>query len=164
MLIDKKGKLFGKVSIIDVVIIVVVIGAIVGFGYKITKSNAVTPFTKTDQLEITLFTDDIDKFVLDSIHEGDIVKDRTSNVVFGTLESIEVADARIQGIDSEGKVVLSTRPDHISLKIKVKGTGIYSENSITSIGNVNYYLNRSLEVAVGDVIGWLRISEIKKID
>jgi len=162
--IDKKGKLFGKVSIIDVVIIVVVIGAIVGFAYKLTKSNAVTPFTKTDQLEITLFADDIDKFVIDAIQIGDVVKDRSANVVFGTLESIEVADARIQGIDIDGKVVLSSRPDHVSLKIKVRGTGIYSENSLTSIGNVNYYLNRSMEVAIGDVIGWLRISDIKKVN
>lgn len=164
MIIDKKGKLFGKISIIDILIVVVIIGAIAGFAYKITKSSTVTPFTKTDQLELYLITDDADSFVLNSIHEGDIVKDRASNVVLGTLQSIEYSDAKIQGINDSGEVVLSSRPDHISLRIKVIGSGLYSESSTSSIGNVNYYINRSMEVAVGDVILWLRIQEINKID
>lgn len=164
MIIDKKGKLFGKLSIIDLLIVVVVIGAIAGFAYKITKSNAVTPFTKTDQLEMILSTDDVESFVLGSIHEGDIVKDRVSNVVLGTLQSIEYGDAKIQGFSDTGEAVVSSRPDHISLKIKTIGSGLYSEKSTSSIGNVNYYINRSMEVAVGDVILWLRIQEINKVD
>lgn len=164
MIIDKKGKLFGKVSIIDVLIIVVIIGAIGGFAYKVTKSNTITPFTKTDNIEIILSVDDVDSFVSKSINVGDIVKDRVNNVVLGTLESVDFGDARIQGIDDKGQITVSSRPDHISVKIKVKGSGLYSDSATTSISNINYYINRSMEIAVGDVILWLRIQEINKID
>jgi hypothetical protein len=130
----------------------------------VTKSNTITPFTKTDQLELILSVDDVDSFITKSIKVGDIVKDRVNNVVLGSLESIEVADARIQAMNDEGQILVSSRPDRISVKIKVKGNGLYSERSTTSISNVNYYINRSMEIAVGDVIIWMRIQEINKID
>ena len=43
-LIDEKGKLFGKINVIDFVIVIIVIGLLAGVGYKlfIQDNNGVT--------------------------------------------------------------------------------------------------------------------------
>ena len=39
MIIDNKGRLFGKISIIDILIVVIIIVAVAGIGSKFVKSK-----------------------------------------------------------------------------------------------------------------------------
>lgn len=160
MIIDKKGKLFGKVSIIDLLIVVVVIAAILGVLYKFNQSSTVTPFSDKDKIEVKLQTDDVEKFAIDAIEIGDTVKDWNSGVVLGKLVDFKVGESKLEYYDDQGQVVLSSRDDHVSVELFVEGEGIYSESGTTSFGSNSYFINRSMEIAVGDVILWIRISEI----
>lgn len=160
MIIDKKGKLFGKVSIIDLLIVVVVIAAILGVLYKFNQSSTVTPFSDKDKIEVKLQTDDVEKFAIDAIEIGDTVKDWNSGVVLGKLVDFKVGESKLEYYDDQGQVVLSSRDDHVSVELFVEGEGIYSESGTTSFGSNSYFINRSMEIAVGDVILWIRISDI----
>ncbi len=161
MILDKKGKLFGKVSIIDVIIVAVILIAILGVYYKFQKSATVTPFSTLDKIQLTLQTDDVDKFAVDALEVGDVVKDWKANVVLGTLKEIRVGEAIIEKFNSDGEVVLSSRDDHVSVELVVEGEGIYSEHGASSFGGNSYFINRSSEISVGDVILWIRISKVE---
>jgi len=74
--IDDKGKLFGKISIIDILVVCLILGGIAGAYYKFGRSNTISPFVKPDRIEMTFFTEDVVEFVGAGIKAGDLVKDR----------------------------------------------------------------------------------------
>lgn len=161
MIIDSKGKLFGKVSIIDILIVLVIIAGVGGVTYKFNKSKAVTPFTKTEDIQIVFFTEDIPDYVAQSIKQGDLVKDRVSNSVFGRVKEVKIDKGIFYAPNDRGEMVASSKPGYVSLMLTVEGQGIYTDNGVT-FGNVDYYINKTLEVRAGNTAIWTRVYNIRK--
>ena len=76
MILDKKGKLFGKISIVDVLVVVIIIAIAFGLYYKFDKSGTVTPFTETQTIRMSLYLESVNTYMIDSIKVGDPVRDR----------------------------------------------------------------------------------------
>jgi hypothetical protein len=163
MLFDKKGKLFGKISIVDILIAVIIIAVIGGVYYKFGKSGTVTAFTKTDKIQMSFVSESIPNYIVNSIKVGDVAKDRVQNVVVGKVVDIAIgADKQVEP-NSEGVVVMSSRPDYCSVTITVEGQGIYGENGST-FGGVEYYVNKpGTEMRFGNSFFYAKVSEIKKM-
>jgi hypothetical protein len=163
MLFDKKGKLFGKISIVDILIVVIIIAVIGGVYYKFGKSGTVTAFTKTDKIQMSFVSESIPNYIVNSIKVGDVAKDRVQNVVVGKVVNIAIgADKQVEP-NSEGVVVMSSRPDYCSVTITVEGQGIYGENGST-FGGVEYYVNKpGTEMRFGNSFFYAKVSEIKKM-
>lgn len=161
MIIDKNGKLFGKINLIDLIILLVVLAGIFGVYYKFQQSATATPFSEKQKIQVTLQTDDVDNFAVDAIEVGDVVRDWQKNITLGTLKEIKVGEAKIAGFNEAGEVVLSTRDDRVSVELVFEGEGLYSPQGATSFSNNSYFINRSMEISVGDVILWIRISDIR---
>ena len=58
MIIDDKGKLFGKISIIDLLVVCLILAGIAGAYYKFGRSKTISPFVKPDKIEMTFFSED----------------------------------------------------------------------------------------------------------
>lgn len=163
MLIDNKGKLFGKISVVDILIIVIIIGALAGVAYKLKKSNVVTPLATTSTIQTVLYTDATTESSAKAIKEGDTVKDKVTGAELGKVVKIETGPSVIYGIDSAGKVVASEKPGYVSLKITVQGKGNYDSMGAT-FGSSNYYINKNMyETRVGNSSFSIVINDIKKM-
>ncbi len=161
MIIDSKGKLFGKISIIDILIIAVVLAAVAGVGYKFSKSKTLTPLNKQDVYEIMLYTDETYDYVPKQVKVGDIVKDRVQNSVLGTVKDIKTDKAISWNPDANGKQVKSSKEGYNSVVLTVEVKATDNINGIT-IGSSTYQVGKGVETMAGDCIMIMRIMKIEK--
>lgn len=162
MIIDEKGKLFGKISIVDILIVAVLLAAIGGVYYKFGRSKTVTPFTKPDTIEVSFYIEDIPEFVANTIKEGDLVKDKVNGIVIGKVSSVTVGAGIVYYPNSDGKVVASSKPGYASVQFTVRGQGLYSDTGSYFSGN-EYFVNKQFELRVGKVNTYPRISSLEKV-
>lgn len=162
MLFDKKGKLFGKISVVDILIIVIILAVAGGVYYKFGKSGTASVFTKTETIQVSFYSESLPKYVVDSIKTGDIAKDRVQNVAIGKVVDIIIGpDLQVEP-NSEGKVVMSSRPDYCSVTVVAEGQGIYASSGAT-FGGVEYFVNKpATEMRFGNSFFYAKISQIKK--
>lgn len=167
MILDGKGKLFGKISIVDVLIVLVVLGAIAGVGYKLTRSQigVGTAFTKPDKIEISFYSDEVPEFVAKAISNGDLAKDFDRNVVYGKVTKVEVGNSVSWTSNEKGQLVQSTKKGFSSVKVTVEGEGIYRDGKSSSgvvFGSADYYTGRTTVLLAGNATFQCRIYDIKK--
>lgn len=163
MIIDDKGKLFGKISIIDLLVVCLVLAAIAGAYYKFGKSNTISLISKPDKIEMTFFTEDVPAYVGAAIKPGDTVKDRVVGAALGKVKEVIVGPDIIYSANDQGKVVKSSKEGYASLKLVIEGEGVYSNNGIT-FSNMDYYVNKWFEIRVGNASYYTRIQNIRKIE
>ena len=162
MLFDKKGRLFGKISIVDILIVVIIIAVIGGVYYKFGRSGTVTALTKTDTVQVSFYSETIPKYIVNNIKKGDIAKDRVQSIVIGKVVDVIVGPDLEYEPNSEGKVTLSSRPDYCSVTVVVEGQGIYAASGVT-FGGVEYFVNKpATEMRFGNSFFYAKISDIKK--
>lgn len=168
MIMDNKGKLFGKISIIDIIIVLVIVAGIVGgLGYKYSKSKTPGVFVKNDDVQITFYVEEVPDFVAKAIKPGAICKESIQDVVFGQVK--DAGDIKIDkpvsySSNDKGEIVRSnTKEGYVSLYVTVQGKGIYSDNGLT-INSVPYYVGQTLtNLRLGaSTISYTKIYDIKK--
>jgi len=166
MIIDSKGKLFGKVSIIDIVIVLVVVAAIVGVGYKITQSNTITLTTKTDSIRLTFFSNESPEYAVKAVKEGDVVKDFEQGAVFGKVVGDIKADKALSYEEFteyvDGEWIVGSRPGYCSYYMTVDGEGVINADGGVNYGGANYYVGRTVIIRAGNNVFTGRIYSIEK--
>lgn len=162
MFIDRNGKLLGKVSIVDIVIVLVFLVAAGIFLAKSSPTKTVIPQAQEDELRVSFFTKEVaDKFIK-SIKIGDAVKEKKSNAVIGHITDLIVEDTMYYGFDTEGKAVASAKPNYKSITIVVSGKGKYSGNE-TYINGLDLFQGKELAITTGKMAFWSRTVELKRL-
>lgn len=163
MIIDDKGKLFGKISIVDILIVCVILAGIAGVYYKFGRSKTISPFVKPDRIEMTFFSEDLPAYVGASIKPGDTVKDRITGSSLGKVKEAVSGPNIFYAPNSQGQMIKSSKDGYISLKLVVEGNGVYSDNGVT-FSNMDYYVNKWFEIRAGNASLYTRIMGIRKIE
>lgn len=161
MIIDDKGRLFGRVSIVDIIIVLVVLLALGGVGYKLTRTNAPTPFAKQDTISIDFYFEEVPDYVADYIKPGMTVRDIQKGFVIGTVKSISVDKSVVYAVADTGEIKVSTKPGYKSIRMTVEGTGKFSETGVT-FGSSEYYTGKFYEYGIGDYSIYGRMGTMKK--
>lgn len=161
MLIDSKGKLFGKISIVDILILAVILIFVAFMGMKYIKAGAATPFTNKDKIEIAFYGNEVFDYAANSVKKGDIVKDSVRNSVFGTVTEVSVEESKSYASDSSGKYATSPKEGYKSIYITVEGEGLYSDAGV-EFDSSSYYVGRSIDLNVGNSSFTAKISSVKK--
>ena len=88
-MIDEKGRLFGKINIIDLFVLVVLIAAIIFAVFKFVLPKDNVEEVPTQNMDLILNCQSTPFFTADKLVKGAEVYDGDSKVVLGTLESFE---------------------------------------------------------------------------
>lgn len=130
-LINKNGKIFGKFNILDLFIIVMIIVLGIGGFYKIRKTNP-TDIIIPKPVELKISVIEREKFGIDMMEEGDILKEYDTGTVLGEIKKIEVNPATAEVTNADGEIKIAEIPDRYDLLITIDGKAIITENSIIS--------------------------------
>jgi len=160
MIIDNKGKLFGKVSIVDIMIVLVVLAAIAGVAYKVTRNDSITPFAKLDTIQTELYFEEMTDFAAESLKVGAIVKEQSMGATLGKVIAVYSAPSISYGVANDGSIVQTTKPGYSSVRIVIEGNGKYGENGVY-FDNAAYYINSSYAFFVGNTKLWGQISDFR---
>lgn len=161
MIIDDKGRLFGKISIIDIItIILVIIFAI----FLLNRFNIISSASgdSLDDLYVVFFQEEVNDFSAQSVQIGDPTSEALKNASFGEVVDIILDDSISWDKDPDGKQVSSSRNGYVSFRAKMKTKGKLGPNGITLNGS-NYHIGQTITLRIGNSIFYGNIADASKI-
>lgn len=149
-LIDHNGRLFGKISVIDLLVVAVVVVMAAALHFKSGQTH--TGVTVTEQpITFQIRARGVRSYVVDAIHMGDGLYDQnysSGGRSLGTITDIQVE--RDPGTTmvylNDGTVAMVDTEDTVDLLITVEGVGLVSGR--------NYSINRVYDLAVNSARGY----------
>lgn len=167
-MIDKDGKLFGKLNIIDALIILVVILAIVVVANLGVIKAIFDPANKATEGDVfvTYYVGNVKDVSVSSVNEGDIFHDEKTKAYVGEVVAKDVSNRVIGVPTSSGEYVKSEVPDKFDMTftLKVKGSwddrNIYVNGEAIHIGETKQIISKRNNFIT--VIYGLETSEDKK--
>ena len=165
MIIDNNGRLFGKVSIIDLLIIILVFAAVFFLAARYLSSGDITigAGSSLEELEIKFYSEEVNDFVVDAIKIGDSTKEFAQYANFGTVIRVERDDSITWVGDFDGLILPSSKEGHyssVTVTTRVKGR-------ISDVGfeldGTNYFVGKTVIIQIG-VAGFQgRISGVERV-
>jgi len=141
-LMDNKGRVFGRFNILDLFIIAIIIVLGVGGFYKVKKVNP-TNVIKPKPVELKIIVMEREKFGVDMIKKGDILKEYDTGIVLGEIKDIEVNPASAEVVTTDGEIKIAEIPDRYDLLITIDAKAMITENAIMS-GNKELRIGNKL--------------------
>ena len=142
-LIDRNGRLFGKISVIDLVVVAVVI--VMAFAlYVKTNHNEITSTAIPDStITYQMLVRGVRTYVADAVRVGDQVYDQDRNSGGGSLG--EIVDIVIQpgarlAEFKDGTIDTVPVEDGVDMLLTIEGSGLISDG--------RYMLNRVYDIGV----------------
>ena len=132
---DKNGKIGGKVSIIDILVVVLVVAVIVGIVAR--YGSSVTGAVKSNkQFEYVLKVESVRQYTVDALKKKGKVTDKKSENV-----DVQVENATLQSTTASGELKNPELPGRYTCYVTIRATGKESDD--------NYILEDSTELSVG---------------
>lgn len=162
MIIDKKGKLFGKISIIDIVIVVLVLLGLTLFFRQMGIKKSTVAGQDLMDLEITFYQPEVNDFTANTVEIGDPAKERFRDVDFGEVVDIEIGEPVYFDYDENGEFVSSGKEGYNSITITTHAKGKYDQNQISLQGE-QFYIGDAIMYKVGKAIFYGDITHVEEI-
>ncbi len=159
MIIDKKGKLFGKINIIDFLILVVILLAIVVVGARFIKPAG----GDAETIQMQFYIEEVDNWVAEKVQVGDALYDGTYELSLGTVTAVETSEPRTWGLTQDGQYVLAPREGYCSLTVTGRMQGKKTETGAEIDGN-RYGVGHSMVLYAGDAKMYLRVHDISVVE
>lgn len=157
-MIDEKGRLFGKVNIVDLAIVLVILAAAayLGLTFLGPDSTAAT----TQEVLISFYYEECPDYVADSIEIGASIWDSSDNVTIGTVLSTSQADSITYLLDDDGQTVQTSKDGYCALTVTATAQGVLSDYGVT-IGGTLYGIGHTLTMYAGNAKLYLKVSAIE---
>jgi len=126
-LIDNKGRLFGVINIIDLLVILLIV-AVAGRFALMQKNRSAGPVMKN--LEVVVHVKEVRDATVNVIKEGDVVKETKTNAVLGKVTNVKVVPSETVVETADGRLVVASNPIYKDMYITIQGTGTAGENAI----------------------------------
>lgn len=112
-IIDEKGRLGGKLNIVDLIVLVIVVGLIVAVCYRLfsgsVNANGLSPLAEDEYCYVTLYSSLVVPEIAENIKEGDKLV-ANSKYTDAEIVSVESVPAAYVATDLNGNAVLSEHP------------------------------------------------------
>jgi len=157
----KDKKLFGIFNILDVAIIIILMLMLVFVSSKIKTNRRTVTVSEKKETMVEFYVEDAPDFVKKHIKEGDIVKDALQNNILGKVTSVTYSDPIEWNSDSNGNSVAGRKAGYVSVKIQLSVNSPISPNGGITINSYTYYVNKSMEIRVGNVAFYAKLSDMQ---
>ena len=140
---DKNGKIFGKISIIDLLVVLAIIVGAVGFSIRFF-SDAAENVTQKVKFEYVVQIENVRHFTVDALNKKGIVTDDKSGAIMGEITNVESEPYKVQLAMTNGKVVSAAEPEKYIVNVTVVSEGNETEGG--------YFVGEDVELAVGSTV------------
>lgn len=140
MILDKNGKIGGKISIIDIAVILLVI--VIAAGIAMRYGSSITAAVKSDKLfEYTVRVPSVRSYTVAALEKKGKITDKRSEQDLGEITEVKTVDAEFQSTTADGNIVETTLPDRYTCLVTIQARGKESEDG--------YIMNDTTELSVG---------------
>lgn len=157
MLINKDGKLFGKVSIIDIAVILLILTAAFGVYTRFTVSDQKVS-TSAQTIEYRILVRGIRQGSVDALTKGGMLYNESTKEYMGNIIGVESAEATDERTLTSGEIVMARIPDKFDavVTVQVEGsvndTGYYTESNRTITVGSTYSLRTKYAQTSGEIV------------
>lgn len=170
MFIDEKGRLFGKVSIIDILVVVlIVLGAFgIGFAYKQIKANDILTENKSlfgqqtdlDTLVVTMRLEEVREVTVSALKIGDEVFAADTGKYLGEISEVKTEPATRIGADINGNAFEAELPERVDAILTVEVPGKLTDSGYMSASNIHLAYDAAMEIKTPAVQTYPKIEKI----
>lgn len=140
MLLDEKGKLFGKISIIDIGVLLLIIALLGGAYYRFFALDKGNAAAKYDTLEYKILLRAVRKYTVDAIEIGADIYDVKTDSSMGKIVNKEILPATEQLTKADGTMVIAEKPGRFNVLVTIQVPGVETEYHFRANGRID--LNR----------------------
>lgn len=134
MIINKDGKLFGKVSIVDVAVVIIILVLAIG-GYRMFSGNTGAVVSTGEKIECTFIVKNVRTYTVEALEKKGSLYDKTSKEYIGEIKDIKVEDGLYQVNMADGSFKQATAEDRYNVYVTVEFEGKASENGYYTAAN-----------------------------
>ena len=139
-IIDKQGRLFGKISVIDVIVIIIVLllGAALYFKFNVLEITSSSG--ELEPITYVIKVSGVREYTLNNLEIGDILfdEDNDSGNSVGTITDIEAEQAMAASELTDGTYVMAEIEDCYDITLTIEASGLVSSG--------RYFVNKNYEV------------------
>ncbi|MBZ4645598.1 MAG: hypothetical protein PWR27_485 [Petroclostridium sp.] len=163
MFIDDKGRIFGKVSIVDIVVVLLILAAVSGTYYKfflVRKGRSVAQF---DTIQYQVQVKDVRKASVDAIEEGAAIFDDETGNSMGKIISKEIQPAKDYIVKTDGTYVEAEKPDRYTVIVTIETPGVENDYGYFANGTREIKRGSDLKLKTRLIAVETRVMDVKKI-
>ena len=141
-IIDRNGRLFGKVSVIDLVVVLMVAALALAMNMKNNDLDASKTTGADTPITFTVYVENVEPYIADALRVDDYVydKDRASGGAIGKITKVECLPGETTAQLPNGTFVRVANQHGCNLLVTIEGSGMVS--------NGRYSINRIYEIGV----------------
>ena len=140
-IMDKNGKFFGKVSVIDVLLIVLILGLAAGFGYRKLSAPAERIVYSNTKFYSTFMVEKVREFSVAAFAEGDLIYEQYGTQPLGKIVDIRTEDAYDVLKKADGTAIYAPIEEKFNVYLTLESSG--------SVNDGGYYFNGNAQLSVG---------------
>ncbi|MCL2363384.1 MAG: DUF4330 domain-containing protein [Defluviitaleaceae bacterium] len=160
-MIDRDARLFGKINIIDAVLILALVGAII-FGVNFIRGGGAFIGGESREFIIGFHSPEVDDFSATIINIGDNAFDHILGNFLGEVYDVVVGPSVVWNVDQYGNSVLSTMEGFSELTVYVRITGTPDNHGVLVAGN-RYGVGMNRALRAGAAAMQMRVSYLREI-
>lgn len=155
-MIDEKGRLFGKINIIDFIVILVIVAAVAFAGISFLKPDTAEESTT---IVMKYYIEEVNDFVAEKVHIGDALWDDAADHSLGVVTNVEIDDPESWAATADGKYVPAVREGFKSMIITGEVEGTKTDIG-AEVNRMKYGVGHSMVLRAGDAKLYLRVYDI----
>lgn len=141
MKLVKNGKLFGKVNLFDVAVILMILFLVIAGFTKFKTFNKAVDGGSMGKVIYTFIINDVRNYTSKAFASGDSVFDTMTDINIGKIINVETRDARIVKGLATGKSIVTENPYKNDIILTIEAPGSVTDSA--------YFANKSVELKVG---------------
>ncbi|WP_432665991.1 DUF4330 domain-containing protein [Wukongibacter baidiensis] len=159
MLIDSKGKLFGKINVIDLALILLIVALIAGGVYKFGNVRNVSTEDQ-QQISVSIEIEEEKKGLVDAIEEGDILFDSVRGTQFGKVVGKNIKVHKELVVNKDGTVEYKEIPGSFDGEIRIESMAIIDDKGFL-VATKPIYIGSEIRLKSNLYVFTCKVSDIK---
>ena len=126
MFIDKNGKIGGKISIIDILVIIILAIAVFGIAFRFYSSTSKSArerikLTYVVELEVVRI------YTAEAMEKRGTVIDPKQKCIIGEITDVSYSPQKLEQFDSDGNIVYAEVPNKYDVEVTIESMGKESD-------------------------------------
>ena len=141
-MIDNSGRIKGRVSLIDIILVAAILVLAVGFVYTRLSPRIAALVNPSEEFHVVIQSDGVRQFIVDAVEIGDIMFRQHDRQPLGRVVAIDVGPSFGYLHHPDGTASWVEREGRYALNVTLEAVGSTREN-------VGYFINGSDHMAPG---------------
>lgn len=143
-IIDKRGKIFGLINVVDFLILAIAIIFIAGGISKFGKLSRIST-EGSQEIQVSIKVEGVSDGLVEAIQKDDLLKDSVRGTNFGKVLDKTASTHKEMVIGKDGKVEFMEIPDLYDVDINISSVGSFTEEGVL-ISNNSVYIGTEIRL------------------